>query len=119
MGSVKSKSNDLSNMAFGRAFKFLREAKGLQLGEVAESAGISKPFLSLVEQGKRQPSVAVISKLATALKIPTDVLFLLSTNDETSLKTDNEWIGQLAKSLKSLVKAERELKQRLDSRGAK
>jgi DNA-binding XRE family transcriptional regulator len=54
--------------------KLWRERRGLTQQELAEKAGISKPYLSQIETGKRQGTVETLSALARSLDIPLDVL---------------------------------------------
>ncbi len=54
--------------------KLWRERRGLTQQELAEKAGISKPYLSQIETGKRQGTVETLSALASSLDIPLDVL---------------------------------------------
>jgi DNA-binding XRE family transcriptional regulator len=54
--------------------KLWRERRGLTQQELAEKAGISKPYLSQIETGKRQGTVETLSALARSLEIPLDVL---------------------------------------------
>ena len=44
-----------------------REALGLTMDQVSASSGISKAYLSRLESGERQPSVAILVELAAAL----------------------------------------------------
>jgi transcriptional regulator with XRE-family HTH domain len=53
--------------------KFWRERRGLTQQELAEKAGISKPYLSQIETGKRQGTVETLSASARSLDIPLDV----------------------------------------------
>lgn len=54
--------------------KLWREHRGLTQRELAEHAGISKPYLSQIETGKRQGTVETISAIARSLGVPLDVL---------------------------------------------
>lgn len=51
-----------------------REYRGLTQQQLAESAGISKSYLSQIESGKRVGSAGVLSQLATALALDLDDL---------------------------------------------
>ena len=51
-----------------------REHKGLTLQAVADAAGVSKPYVSQIEQGKRTGTAATLKRLAVALDIPLDAL---------------------------------------------
>jgi DNA-binding XRE family transcriptional regulator len=54
--------------------KLWREQRGLTQEELANKAGISKPYLSQLETGKRQGRVDTLAALARALAVPLDVL---------------------------------------------
>jgi transcriptional regulator with XRE-family HTH domain len=42
--------------------------------ELAERAGISKPYLSQIETGKRQGTVETLSAIARSLGVPLDAI---------------------------------------------
>jgi DNA-binding XRE family transcriptional regulator len=54
--------------------KLWREYRGLTQQDLAGKAGISKPYLSQIESGKRQGTVETIAAIARALDVPLDVL---------------------------------------------
>ena len=54
--------------------KLWRELRGLTQQELAMRAGISKPYLSQIETGKRQGTVETLSSIARSLDVPLDVL---------------------------------------------
>ena len=49
--------------------KAWREFRGLTQQQLADAAGISKPYLSQIETGKRKGSTDILSALAKALKV--------------------------------------------------
>jgi len=49
--------------------KIWRKFRGLTQGQLADAAGISKPYLSQIETGKRKGSTDILSALAKALKV--------------------------------------------------
>ncbi len=51
-----------------------REYRGLTQQQLADAAGISKPYLSQIESGKRTGSAAVLRALADALAVDVDEL---------------------------------------------
>src|SRR3972149_8277761 len=51
----------------GGKIKSLRESEALTQEEIAVKVGVSKEFISMVESGKRNPSLAVLSKIASVL----------------------------------------------------
>jgi DNA-binding XRE family transcriptional regulator len=56
------------------SIKLWREHRGLTQQELAKRAGISKPYLSQIETGKRQGTVETLSAIARSLDVPLDVL---------------------------------------------
>ncbi len=56
--------------AFGAHLRSLREARGLNLHELARLSGISAPALSLIETGKRDLRLTSLYRIAAALRIP-------------------------------------------------
>lgn len=54
--------------------KLWRQERGLTQQALARAAGISKPYLSQIENGKRRASLVVMKALSEALQVPMDVL---------------------------------------------
>ncbi|MEW6029071.1 MAG: helix-turn-helix domain-containing protein [Chloroflexota bacterium] len=52
--------------------KAWREFRGLTQQQLADAAGISKPYLSQIETGKRKGSADILSALAKALQVTLD-----------------------------------------------
>jgi CheY-like chemotaxis protein len=59
----------------GNAIKQQRNALGISQEELAERAGLHRTYVSEVERGARNPSIASIEKLAQALKVSFTSLF--------------------------------------------
>ena len=58
---------------------YLREqrvAARLSLRQLAEQAGVSNPYLSQIERGLRRPSAEVLQRLAKALRISAEQLYI-------------------------------------------
>ena len=62
--------------AFGHAIRGLREQTGVSQEAFAYSANIDRAFMSRIERGKSNVSLGTIEKVADALGIPLDVLFV-------------------------------------------
>jgi transcriptional regulator with XRE-family HTH domain len=60
--------------SFGAYLRAQRHAARMTLRELAELANISNPYLSQLERGLHQPSVAVIRSLAEALNLSAELL---------------------------------------------
>ncbi len=60
---------DDTKLAFGRAVRKLRVAKGLSQERLAELAGIHRTYVGDVERGVRNVSLINMSKIAAALDV--------------------------------------------------
>ena len=60
----------------GSAIKAERSALGISQEELAHRANLHRTYVSDVERGARNPSIASIEKLADALQIPVSTLFV-------------------------------------------
>ena len=56
------------------SIKLWREHRGMTQQELANRAGISKPYLSQIETGKRHGTVETVAAIARSLDVPLDVL---------------------------------------------
>ena len=60
--------------AVGENIKRIRKSKKLSMERLAAEAGVSRSMLGQIERGEANPSVAILGKLAGALKVPAEVL---------------------------------------------
>ncbi|HUS11443.1 MAG TPA: helix-turn-helix transcriptional regulator [Pyrinomonadaceae bacterium] len=90
-------------MNYSKALKFARAIAGLQQKELADLAGIDASYISLIEQGKRTPSVRAIHKLSHALKIPAHLLTFLAMESEDAALAHPDELKSLGESLTRLV----------------
>jgi len=70
---------------FSDRIRLLRISKGLNQKQLAGIVGITQPFLSDIEKGKRKPSIEVLQKLCDALGCSADYL-LNRPNDSIKLE---------------------------------
>ncbi|MCR9253571.1 MAG: helix-turn-helix domain-containing protein [bacterium] len=54
-------------LSFGNTLKSVREERSLSQEKLALNVGLHPTYISLLERGKRQPSLTVIFKLAKEL----------------------------------------------------
>lgn len=59
----------------GRRIKELRKARGVSQEAVAEKMGIDAKYLGFIEQGRGNPTLGVLIKLAETLRVEIDQLF--------------------------------------------
>jgi transcriptional regulator with XRE-family HTH domain len=60
----------------GKNLRHLRQAKGWSQEDLALTAGLDRTYVSGVERGVRNPTVLVLSQLASALQVEAAVLLL-------------------------------------------
>jgi transcriptional regulator with XRE-family HTH domain len=58
----------------GNNLKRIRTKKGITQGDIARSLGVSRGFVSNIENGKTNPTLATIARLANAIGATTDEL---------------------------------------------
>lgn len=61
--------------AFGRTLAKLRNQRNLTQEQLAEYAGLSVDFLSLIERGQRAPSFKTLERLTIVLQVKARDLF--------------------------------------------
>lgn len=66
---TRSKAND-PRLAFGRAVRRLRTARGMSQEKLAEAAGIHRTYIGDVERGRRNISIVNMARLAEGLAVP-------------------------------------------------
>ena len=63
---------------FGRNVRRVRTANGVTLETLAHDVGLSYSYIGEIERGRRNPTLAVVERIASALRV--DPLELLKTN---------------------------------------
>ena len=71
-------------MEFGTKIQMLRKNHGLSQERLAEILKINRNYLSRIETGKSEPSISVLSSLATYFKIDIISLIDIQTNGSNS-----------------------------------
>ena len=59
---------------FGKNLYKIRTSKKISQGDIARSLGVDRGFISNIENGKTNPTLATISKIAKAVGVSTDEL---------------------------------------------
>ena len=71
-------------MELGQKLKEIRQTKRITLQRLADGAGLSKSFISQIESGVANPSIASLKKIADVLDTPLAALFDSSSDVEGS-----------------------------------
>lgn len=102
----------------GKTIRILRQAKSFKLTKLAEDSEVSVAYLSLVESGDRQPSLDVIRRLAAALHVPSEVLFVMGM-ESGSLKSSRKPNSKLTNAVEQLMEMENKLNRLLSKETAR
>ena len=70
--------------AFGETIRELRKAHRISQEKLAEISNLDRSFISLLECGRKQPSLETIFQLAKAFNLPASKILLLT---ESKIKT--------------------------------
>jgi transcriptional regulator with XRE-family HTH domain len=98
-------------MHLGQAIKFCRQQRDLTQPVLAERAGISPSYLSVLEKGKRDPSFSMIEKIARALDVPLSLLIFIATDPSEIQGLPTEITEKLAAATMNLLRAARDENQ--------
>jgi transcriptional regulator with XRE-family HTH domain len=69
-------------MNIGKAIKAFRKASGVNQMVLAELAGITQTYLSLIESGERVSSIQTIEAIAGGLDIPVSRIYIAAIGPE-------------------------------------
>lgn len=67
-------------IAFGKTLKSLRIEKGITQEKLAELSNLDVTFISMLENGKRQPTLSTIFTLSKALEVEASFLIVQVEN---------------------------------------
>ena len=76
------------NRAVAGNIRRIRKSKKLSLEQTAALSGVSRSMLGQIERGEANPSVAILGKIAQALKVPAEVCW------RTTILTPCSWPGR-------------------------
>jgi transcriptional regulator with XRE-family HTH domain len=85
-------------MTLGSAIKLIRTARGVKQRALATELNVSANYLSLLEGGKREPSISLLRALARELDVPIGMFFLWQDSQPASVKK-----GHQLRELRDLV----------------
>lgn len=63
-------------MELFKAIKLIRTASGMKQKDVAAKLGVTSNYISLLEHGKREPSISFLKRLGKLLGVPVGLFFL-------------------------------------------
>lgn len=65
-------------MSVSKAVLRIRKEKGMTQGEVGRRAGLAASYVSRIENGRIQPTMTTLGRLAEALEVPVSSIFKIS-----------------------------------------
>ena len=87
-------------MNIGKGIRFVRIASGIRQGEMARRLNISQNYLSLLENNKAEPSMALVKKISETFGVPPSFLFW---EDAMPLEGETPEVTEKYKRIRSLV----------------
>jgi transcriptional regulator with XRE-family HTH domain len=81
----------------GRTIKKLRIDKALSQEQLADAADITPSYLSLIENSRRDASIAVLRRIAKAFGVPAEVIIWDAIELPSKLDAKDRRICELAK----------------------
>jgi transcriptional regulator with XRE-family HTH domain len=92
-------------MNIGKAIKLCRTQKNMKQVELAKLAGISVSYISLLEQGKRDPNISTVTAIAKALNIPFSILIFLAADKDDIVGINSDLAEKLSYTALKLIGA--------------
>jgi len=86
-------------MNVAKRLSALREKKGMSVYKLAKLSGVSSTYLYEVEQGKKQPTVEILSRLCAALEVSLADFF---AEKEDNIKLNSAVAYKLVEKIASL-----------------
>ncbi len=63
-------------MNIGSAIREIRQRRGITIAQICEGTGLSKGFMSQVENNKTSPSISTLETISNFLNVPLPYLLL-------------------------------------------
>ncbi|WP_028868893.1 helix-turn-helix domain-containing protein [Psychromonas arctica] len=93
-------------MNISKALKLCRTQKGITKTKLAELAEVSVSYISLLEQGKRDPNVTTVNKICSALNIPASIFMFLASDVNELNGISSELAEKLSLTALQLIEAD-------------
>jgi transcriptional regulator with XRE-family HTH domain len=85
-----------------RAIKVMRTASGIKQKDIAREIGVTPNYVSLVEAGKREPSLAFLRQIAKAIGVPVGLLFLWAESADENSTSINSQVRTLLSEVEAM-----------------
>lgn len=92
-------------MNIGKAIRLCRVQKNLSQADLAESVGLTAPMISMIETGKREVSLSLLSRISKVLAIPIPILTYLAAEEDDLKDESPEFKQAISKIILDLIRA--------------
>ena len=92
-------------MNIGITIRKIRKRKKLSQKELSRISNISQTYISQIESGEKNPSIAIIEKIGDVLNVPFQIISFLSLdNDISSIpESKQESYKQIEPAVKAMI----------------
>jgi len=105
-------------MMVGKTIRLLRVSSDLSQGKLARALGVTAGYLSLVEKGKREPSLGFLRGVAHYFKVPVGFLLLGDCDGNGFHPKQRRLLTEIQRSLLEYVISRREVMSRSRQKSA-
>lgn len=91
-------------MNIGYAIRFCRQQKRINLPTLAARTELSASYLSLLERGKREPSLEALKTICRELQVPVSILVFLGSDPGEMIGLTDEVREKLSSAVLNLLK---------------
>ena len=96
-------------MNLGENIKLIRQKRGLQQKQVALAVGVDQSNYNKIENGKREPSVTILKKLADLFEVTTDYLINPDTDLPKEVTIEDKTANEQLKLITELDQEDKEV----------
>ena len=93
-------------MNIGRALSLCRTQKGMTKTQLSQVANVSVSYLTLLEQGKRDPNLSTVNQICKGMNVPVSVFMFLASDASDKEGISNELAEKLSHTALSLIEPE-------------
>lgn len=86
-------------MNLGETIKLLRKRNGLNQSQLAESCDITVTYLSLIENGKKEPTLSLLKTIANNLQVPLPILLFSALTEDDIPESRKEFFSVIKPSI--------------------
>ena len=94
-------------MDYGKAIRIVRSTKGYTQTELGKRVGKDASYISRLESGNRDPSLATLESISEALAVPYYLLILLASEENDLAAMAPEEAQLFGQSLLALLRSSR------------